>query len=375
MADPDYGGQEQARILQNTAAASSTTMHDLRRQDLMKCSLESFRLLAQIGIGNTAKLFLGKIPDTQNPYAIKVIKKKQLIDNCETSYARIERDILIKARKHAHPFIIELYSTFRTECSLCFVMEYAAGGDLSFHMQKKPLGVDGARFYAAEICLALKFLHENNILYRNLKGEHVLLCQDGHVKLIGFGISKELPGPNGKTASFCGTQEFMAPEILLDKSYGIAVDWWSFGVLLYQMLTNTSPFLGEDADEIYDAILANDLRCLTPIPEHAQTIVVALLERWPKERLGSREGFEEVKLHAFFQDIDWGALYEKRIEPPSVPTLQDATDLSNFDAELTNIVPNPETTTSGLSLEQQENFREFDYDSKWFRRRSSEASV
>lgn len=197
-----------------------------------------------------------------------------------------------------------------------------------------------SRFYAAEVCLALKYFHENGVIYRDLKLDNILLTLDGHIKIADYGLCKENMWYGSTTSTFCGTPEFMAPEILMDKRYGRAVDWWAFGVLIYQMLLQQSPFRGEDEDEIYDAILADEPLYPIHMPRDSVSILQKLLTREPELRLGSGPtDAQEIMSHAFFRNVNWDDIYNKRIPPPFKPQITSATDTSNFDQEFTSVTP------------------------------------
>jgi classical protein kinase C len=241
-------------------------------------------------------------------------------------------------------------------------MEYISGGDLMLHIQRGQFGTKRAQFYAAEVCLALKYFHENGVIYRDLKLDNILLTLDGHIKIGDYGLCKEEMWYGSTTSTFCGTPEFMAPEILLDKKYGRAVDWWAFGVLIYQMLLQQSPFRGEDEDEIYDAILADEPLYPIHMPRDSVSILQKLLTREPDQRLGSGPtDAQEIMSQPFFRNINWDDVYHKRIQPPFQPQISSATDTSNFDSEFTSVTPVLTPVQSVLSQAMQEEFRGFSY--------------
>jgi serine/threonine protein kinase len=212
-----------------------------------------------------------------------------------------------------------------------------------------------------------------------LKLDNILLTLDGHIKIGDYGLCKEEMWYGSTTSTFCGTPEFMAPEvstcptledkfpdcfaqILLDKKYGRAVDWWAFGVLIYQMLLQQSPFRGEDEDEIYDAILADEPLYPIHMPRDSVSILQKLLTREPEMRLGSGPtDAQEIMSHAFFRNINWDDIYHKRVTPPFIPTITSATDTSNFDTEFTSVTPVLTPVQSVLSQAMQEEFRGFSY--------------
>lgn len=216
---------------------------------------------------------------------------------------------------------------FQDESRLYLIMEFVNGGELFFHLKQQGKGgfpEDRARFYAAEIVLALEYLHKSGVVYRDLKPENILVDTEGHIRLTDFGLSKAgLDTSNGRTESFCGTPEYLAPEIIRDKNYGYSVDWYSFGLVLYEMLTGINPFkTGQDQSlvEKMNEILNKEI----PIPKRlsleARDFLKNILKKNPAERIGCRQqGIEELKAHPFFRAIDWEACYLKEITPPFVP--------------------------------------------------------
>ncbi|KAI7247705.1 Protein kinase, partial [Hortaea werneckii] len=201
---------------------------------------------------------------------------------------------------------------------------------------------------------------ENGVIYRDLKLDNIMLTLDGHIKIADYGLCKEDMWYGSTTSTFCGTPEFMAPEILLDKKYGRAVDWWAFGVLIYQMLLQQSPFRGEDEDEIYDAILADEPLYPIHMPRDSVSILQKLLTREPELRLGSGPtDAQEIMSHAFFRNINWEDIYYKRVPAPFIPTVKNRADTSNFDSEFTSVTPVLTPVQSVLSQAMQEEFRGF----------------
>ncbi|KAF2018738.1 calcium-independent protein kinase C [Aaosphaeria arxii CBS 175.79] len=327
-----------------------------------RIGLDHFNFLAVLGKGNFGKVMLAETKSTKQLYAIKVLKKEFIIENDEVESTRSEKRVFLIANKERHPFLLNLHACFQTETRVYFVMEYISGGDLMLHIQRGQFGTKRAQFYAAEVCLALKYFHENGVIYRDLKLDNILLTLDGHIKIADYGLCKEEMWYGSTTSTFCGTPEFMAPEILLDKKYGRAVDWWAFGVLIYQMLLQQSPFRGEDEDEIYDAILADEPLYPIHMPRDSVSILQKLLTREPELRLGSGPtDAQEIMSHAFFRNINWDDVYHKRIPAPFVPQISSATDTSNFDTEFTSVTPVLTPVQSVLSQAMQEEFRGFSY--------------
>uniref|UniRef100_A0A4W3IN83 Protein kinase C, theta n=1 Tax=Callorhinchus milii TaxID=7868 RepID=A0A4W3IN83_CALMI len=236
-----------------------------------------------------------------------------------------------------HPFLTHLYCTFQTNENLFFVMEYLNGGDLMFHIQNcQKFDAKRSMFYAAEIVCGLQFLHSKGIVYRDLKLDNVLLDRDGHIKIADFGMCKENIINEAKTCTFCGTPDYIAPEILLGQKYGTSVDWWSFGVLLYEMLIGQSPFHGNDEDELFQSIRTDDPFYPRWLSKEAKDILVRLFVREPEKRLGVKGGIRE---HLFFKDIKWQLLENREMEPPFKPVVKSASDCSNFDKEFLNEKP------------------------------------
>ncbi|KYK59132.1 protein kinase C [Drechmeria coniospora] len=327
-----------------------------------RIGLDHFNFLAVLGKGNFGKVMLAETKRSRRLYAIKVLKKEFIIENDEVESIKSEKRVFLIANKERHPFLTNLHACFQTETRVYFVMEYVSGGDLMLHIQRGQFGTKRAQFYAAEVCLALKYFHENGVIYRDLKLDNIMLTLDGHIKVADYGLCKEDMWYGSTTSTFCGTPEFMAPEILLDKKYGRAVDWWAFGVLIYQMLLQQSPFRGEDEDEIYDAILADEPLYPIHMPRDSVSILQKLLTREPDQRLGSGPtDAQEVMSQPFFRNINWDDIYYKRVQPPFKPTIKNATDTSNFDSEFTSVTPVLTPVQSVLSQAMQEEFRGFSY--------------
>ncbi|CAI7615537.1 hypothetical protein PCG10_000204 [Penicillium crustosum] len=359
MAPPPQPIQQQIPQQQQVA---SPTKEDAGAQAKARIGLDHFNFLAVLGKGNFGKVMLAETKSSRKLYAIKVLKKEFIIENDEVESTKSEKRVFLIANKERHPFLLNLHACFQTETRVYFVMEYISGGDLMLHIQRGQFGLKRAQFYAAEVCLALKYFHENGVIYRDLKLDNILLTMDGHIKIADYGLCKENMWYGGTTSTFCGTPEFMGPEILLDKKYGRAVDWWAFGVLIYQMLLQQSPFRGEDEDEIYDAILADEPLYPIHMPRDSVSILQKLLTREPELRLGSGPtDAQEVMSHAFFRNINWDDIYHKRVPPPFIPTISSPTDTSNFDQEFTSVTPVLTPVQSVLSQAMQEEFRGFSY--------------
>ncbi|KAF8755302.1 Protein kinase c [Rhizoctonia solani] len=304
---------------------------------------------------------------TNSLYAIKVLKKEFVIDHDEVESTRSEKRVFLAAARERHPFLLGLHSCFQTETRIYFVMEYVSGGDLMLHIQRKQFSLRQAKFYACEVLLALEYFHSQGIIYRDLKLDNILLTLDGHVKVADYGLCKENMEYGQTTSTFCGTPEFMAPEILLEQRYGRAVDWWAFGVLTYEMLLGQSPFRGDDEDEIFDAILEDEPLYPITMPRDAVSILQRLLTRDPSKRLGSGPtDAEEIKAHPFFNTVNFDDVLNKRIPPPYYPTISSAHDTSNFDTEFTREQPTLTPVHGQLSAADQAQFQGFSWQVEYY---------
>ncbi|XP_054628353.1 serine/threonine-protein kinase N2-like isoform X2 [Dunckerocampus dactyliophorus] len=374
----------------------------------VKMRVEDLRYVSVLGRGHFGKVLLAEFKKTGGLYAVKALKKNDILTRDEvdrwvtggtdsaptpTPQVRVRRVVfcslmsekrifeMINASRH--PFLVHLHSCFQTGEHVCFVMDYLPGGDLMIHIHNKafseaqtrlvdrdlPAGPSPdsrffLRFYSACVLLALEFLHANKIIYRDLKLDNLLMDADGFVKMTDFGLCKEGMGHGDRTSTFCGTPEFLAPEVLTDDDYTRAVDWWGMGVLIYEMLVGESPFLGEDEEEVFDSIVNDDVQYPPSLPADAVAIIQKLLKKNPLKRLGAGErDANELKGEMFFQDVDWGALLAKKVKPPFLPSIKDWADVSNFDDDFTRLQPvlSPPAEPGSLSAEQQSAFADFDF--------------
>ncbi|GAA5998883.1 protein kinase C [Rhodotorula paludigena] len=331
-----------------------------------RIGLDDFNFLAVLGKGNFGKVMLAEEKKSAQLYAIKVLKKEFIIENDEVESTKSEKRVFLTAARERHPFLLGLHSCFQTETRIYFVMEYVSGGDLMLHIQREQFTPRRAKFYAAEVLLALEYFHKNGIVYRDLKLDNILLTLDGHVKVADYGLCKEEMWFGKTTSTFCGTPEFMAPEIILEQRYGRAVDWWAFGVLIYEMLLGQSPFRGDDEDEIFDAILEDEPLFPIHMPKDSVSILTKLLTKDPARRLGASEAdATEIKSHLFFKDTNWDDVFHKRIPSPFYPAIKSATDTSNFDTEFTSEQPTLTPVHSTLSAADQNEFAGFSWTATW----------
>jgi serine/threonine protein kinase SCH9 len=298
-----------------------------------------FQILKLIGKGTFGQVYQVRKKDTQRIYAMKVLSKKVIIQKKEVAHTLGERNILVRTAMADSPFIVGLKFSFQTPTDLYLVTDFMSGGELFWHLQKEGrFQEERAKFYIAELILALQHLHQHDIVYRDLKPENILLDANGHIALCDFGLSKANLTKNDTTNTFCGTTEYLAPEVLLDEQgYTKMVDFWSLGVLVFEMCCGWSPFYAEDTQQMYKNIAFGKVRFpRDALSTEGRNFVKGLLNRNPKHRLGANRDAQELIEHPFFDDIDWDALAHKNIIPPFKPKLKSIIDTSNFDPEFTN---------------------------------------
>jgi atypical protein kinase C iota type len=329
--------------------------------------LEDFELLKVIGRGSYAKVFMVELKKTKRIYAMKVIKKEMFVlnDNEDIDWVQTEKHVFESASNY--PFLVGLHSCFQSESRLFFVIEFVRGGDLMYHMQRKRrLAEPEAQFYSAEISLALDFLHTRGIIYRDLKLDNVLIDHEGHIKLTDYGMCKEGIKKGEKTNTFCGTPNYISPELLRAEDYDFSVDWWALGVLLYEMLAGKSPFDTQDSNEdaLFQTILEKTIRIPRSLSVRAQNILRDFLKKDPSERLGCDpdKGFLQIKQHEFFRGIDWEQLERRQVKPPYTPPTTSDRDLAHFDDEFTrqSVCFTPDNPELISRLDQSE-FEGFEY--------------
>ncbi|XP_045449590.1 ribosomal protein S6 kinase 2 beta [Melitaea cinxia] len=313
-------------------------LQDVVKEGHEKADPSQFELLKVLGEGSFGKVFLARKitgPDTGTLYAMKVLKKATLKVR-DRERTKMERNILVEM---GHPFIVKLHYAFQTAGKLYLILDFLRGGDLFSRLSKEVMFTEeDVKFYLAELALALEHVHKLGIIYRDLKPENILLDADGHIALTDFGLSK-LP-PSDKAYSFCGTVEYMAPEVVNRKGHTMAADWWSFGVLMFEMLTGNLPFHGSTRHETMTQILKAKLGMPSNLSEEAQSLLRALFKRNPQNRLGAGpNGIEDIKNHEFFASIDWDALLRKEVIPPFRPAVSRADDAFYFDSEFTCRTP------------------------------------
>ncbi|XP_066495139.1 ribosomal protein S6 kinase alpha-1 [Tiliqua scincoides] len=338
--DPTWLERDSDSADKNEGSVQEFTITCLVKDGSKKADPSQFQLLKVLGQGSFGKVFLvRKItpPDNGHLYAMKVLKKATLRvrDRVRT---KMERDILAEVN---HPFIVKLHYAFQTEGKLYLILDFLRGGDLFMRLSKEVMFTEeDVKFYLAELALGLGHLHHLGIVYRDLKPENILLDEEGHIKLTDFGLSKEAIDHEKKAYSFCGTVEYMAPEVVNHQGHTQSADWWSYAVLMFEMLTGALPFQGKNRKETMTLILKAKLGMPQFLSSEAQSLLRALFKRNPANRLGSGpDGAEEIKRHPFYSTIDWNKLFRREIKPPFKPAVGQPDDTFYFDKEFTSRTP------------------------------------
>eukprot|EP01104_Vermistella_antarctica_P002448 TRINITY_DN12692_c0_g1_i1.p1 TRINITY_DN12692_c0_g1~~TRINITY_DN12692_c0_g1_i1.p1 ORF type:complete len:442 (+),score=157.22 TRINITY_DN12692_c0_g1_i1:237-1562(+) len=289
---------------------------------------DDFELITVIGKGSFGKVMQVRHKEDGHIYAMKVLRKEAIIARKQVAHTKAEKSILQKIQ---HPFIVKLNFAFQTDDKLYMILDYINGGELFYHLKKEGrFSEERVRMYAAEIALALLHLHQFDIVYRDLKPENILLDSEGHIKITDFGLSKELQNEEG-THTFCGTPEYLAPEVLKGQGHGTAVDWWSLGTLIYEMLTGLPPFYSQNINIMYQKILNGELRFPSYVSPEAQHLLTGLLTRDVSKRLQG----DAVREEPFFKPLDWDKLEAKEITPPWKPKVKGDADVSQIDPVFT----------------------------------------
>ncbi|CAM8916058.1 unnamed protein product [Rhodiola kirilowii] len=328
---------------ENDGEAGSGTEESARR-----IGPGDFEILRVVGQGAFGKVFQVRkkgvevdgvvAGDGDGIYAMKVMRKETIIKKNHVDYMRAERDILTKVE---HPFIVQLRYSFQTKSKLYLILDFINGGHLFYHLYRQGIfSEDQARLYAAEIVSAVSHLHERGIVHRDLKPENILMTPDGHVMLTDFGLAKEID-ESSRSNSLCGTTEYMAPEILLSKGHNKNADWWSVGILLFEMLTGQPPFTHANRQKLQQRIINEKVKLPPFLTSEAHSLLKGLLEKDPLKRLGSgQKGAYEIKSHKWFKPINWRKLEAKELLPKFIPEVNGNECTANFDRCWTTMPPN-----------------------------------
>ena len=304
-------------------------------KSIKEVKLEDFKILRVLGREIFGKVCLVEYIPTHEIYSMKGLKKEVLIEQDQIENTLKEKEIL---QTIDYPLLCGLVFCFQNQEKIFFVTPYLSGGELFQHLRKfRHFDEDKARFYGAQIALALQYLHNKGIIYRDLKPENILMDENGYLRLTDFGMAKKLKN-NEKATSFCGTPEYLAPEIIKMEGHDRMADWWSFGILLFEMLCGFPPFYVENLDNMYELIKNGPVKFPKKIHlnEDTKDIIRRLLEKNPKKRLGYEDGIEEIKKHPFFSPIDFDLIEQKKLPAPFIPKLNNDTNVQNFGEELTN---------------------------------------
>ncbi|XP_078060826.1 protein kinase C iota type isoform X1 [Mustelus asterias] len=357
----DHVGEEKEAMSSRESGKAPTSL-----------GVPDFDLIRVIGRGSYAKVLLVRLKKTERIYAMKVVKKELVNDDEDIDWVQTEKHVFEQASNH--PFLVGLHSCFQTESRLFFVIEYVNGGDLMFHMQRqRKLPEEHARFYSSEISLALNYLHEHGIIYRDLKLDNVLLDSEGHIKLTDYGMCKEGLRPGDTTSTFCGTPNYIAPEILRGEDYGFSVDWWALGVLMFEMMAGRSPFdiVGSSdnpdqntEDYLFQVILEKQIRIPRSLSVKAASVLKGFLNKDPIDRLGChpQTGFADIQGNPFFRNVDWDLMEQRQVIPPFKPHISGEYGLDNFDSQFTNepVQLTPDDDDAVKKIDQSE-FEGFEY--------------
>lgn len=303
--------------------------------------LDHLEMIKVLGKGCMGKVVLVRSQITKELYALKSIVKEHVIDQREITHTLDERNILAKLAEIDHPYLAKLHTSFQDEHRLYLLTNYYCGGDLATHMARLyNFSPECALFYAAEIIDGIGELHRLGVLYRDLKPENILLSGDGHIVLTDFGLSKWLTEEDDYTTqTFCGTAEYLAPEVLLGEAYSFPIDYWSFGTILYEMLAGITPFWADNHSDMYQRVLTDVLEFPADVFDYETAEFLSdILDRDPRTRLGA-QGVEEIKDHVYFADISWDDIRNRRLQPPYLPPVTDELDFTNFDPDFLAMSP------------------------------------
>jgi serine/threonine protein kinase len=312
-------------------------VNEPRGAPTFKLSLSDFEIVSVIGRGTYGKVSLVRHRESGQLFAMKAMSKALLFEDGNIQQILAEKEILL--RNH-HPFLVAAHFTFQTDTKIFLILDYIPGGELFQRLrEERRFQEERVRLIAAELLLGLGHLHRNGFIYRDLKPENVLFDENGHVRLTDFGYARQLQGSDQAT-TFCGTADYLAPEILMGVPYSKSVDWWSLGCVIYEMFVGVSPFYNSNLKRMYRTILNEPVRFPPGVPPSAQDLILQLLRKDPHQRLGSGgDDAKEIQAHPFFAELDWRAVFERKIKTLWKPEIKSETDTSMFGAEFTREAP------------------------------------
>mmetsp|Transcript_26913 Transcript_26913/g.53003 ORF Transcript_26913/g.53003 Transcript_26913/m.53003 type:complete len:725 (-) Transcript_26913:148-2322(-) len=324
-------------------------------------TIHDFHKIALVGKGSYGKVYQVRKKDNNKIFAVKELRKRDMKKDSQVVHTKTERSVLANI---SHPFICSLRYAFQSDTKLYMVLDFFNGGELFFHLNKGRFSEDRTRYYMAELTLALEHLHQNRVMYRDLKPENVLLDSEGHLKLTDFGLSKIYDEQNGEARAhtFCGTPQYLAPEVISNRGYSFAVDWWALGAMCYELLTRKPPFRNNSQKRLYELILEAPVDYPSHLSPTAISFIGGLLTKDPSKRLGC-QGAAQVKNHPFFLGIDWKKLQARAVPVPFKPDTKDEADMNNvWDEFKEEIVGDSPGDTLSLGKEHAlRNFSQFTY--------------
>ena len=325
-------------------------------------SINDFEKIKIIGSGSFGNVYLVKNKNNNHYYAMKSLEKSLIKQKQQEEHTISERILMSKLK---NPLMVKLYYCFQDKKYLYFIMEFVQGGELLYHLRKQiRFDDERTRFYISELILALEFLHNNNIIYRDIKPENILIDKTGHIKLIDFGLSKIYKDNNDKMFTICGTPFYLAPEIIEKKGYNNSVDWWSLGSLMYEMLSGNPPFKIEGSN-IYSINFNEPLKMDNCFSEEAKDLINKLLNIDPNKRLGyGKNGVEELKGHPYFKDINWEKLKNLEVTPPFIPEIKDSIDLKYIELKVDDNNSNNDRSIENSVVDYYVNFSYYEKNSE-----------
>ena len=304
---------------------------DKSKKKKLKVKIKDFEKLNTVGLGSYGRVCLCKKKKSGKVYVMKILKKNDIIKQKQVDHVYSEYTILSMLK---HPFIVQLIGVnFEDPKYIYFILEYIQGGELFTLLRSNvTFPVPQTKFYIAHIITIFEYLHSKNIVYRDLKPENILINKNGYLKLTDFGFAKQLDSEKAKTYTLCGTPEYLAPEIILNKGHGKAVDWWTLGILLFEMLVGIDPFSDDEPMKTYQKILKGKINFPKEINKDAKSLIKHLLVQDTTKRYGClKNGVKDILNHRFFDGFDWKNFVYLSMEAPYIPQIKNDEDTSNFE--------------------------------------------
>lgn len=323
MADAKLRSRQEST---ESVSSSSHTTEEYSEDDKDN-EMDDLNIIKTVGTGTFGRVLLCRNKSTDEYFAMKILNLADVIRLKQVEHVKNEKNILLEIR---HPFIVNLFWCHRDDTSIYMLFEYICGGELFSYLRNSGrFSTQTANFYACEIIAAIDYLHQKNIVYRDLKPENLLLDKEGHLKITDFGFAKKL---TDRTWTLCGTPEYLAPEIIQSKGHNKAVDWWALGILIYEMLAGYPPFYDDNPFGIYEKILSGKIEWARHLDPIAKDLIKKLLVQDRTKRLGNMKcGAEDLKRHRWFKGVDWQDVLLRKLKPPIVPKVANDGDTSNFD--------------------------------------------